>query len=87
MYTYIHCYFSKFTFFIHFFLVYPYFSSLSIIISVVCRYNRSNRRVRGGFGVGLIKFFRVREGLGMYYLFKFFFILFIIFLNQNIIVI
>ena len=35
MYTYVHCYFSKLTFSIHFLLVYPYFSSLSIIILVV----------------------------------------------------
>ena len=47
---------------------------------VFCRYNRNNRRVRGGFGVGLIKFVRVREGSE-----KFGNVL--SFLNQNIIVI
>ena len=38
--------------FLYTFLVYSYFNSLSIIILVVCRYNRNNRKVRGGFGVG-----------------------------------
>ena len=70
MYIYIHNITLVSLHFLYTFLVYSYFNSLSIIILVVCRYNRNNRRVRGGFGVGLIKFMRVQEGLGMYYLFK-----------------